>query len=76
MKRTPLVLSVNIFICLRLVYRVKKKNIYTEVQNDCLYNYRKLGYLEKEHTELMDASLNLKVTFNFMSLIKKKINKK
>ena len=28
---------------------ILKINIYTEVQNDFLYNYRKLGYLEKEH---------------------------
>ena len=45
---------------------ILKKNINTEVQNDGLYNYRKLGYLEKEHTELMDASLNLKVTSNYI----------
>ena len=28
---------------------VLKINIYTEVQNDFLYNYRKLGYIEKKH---------------------------
>ena len=35
-----------------------KKNINTEVQNDGLYNYRKLGYLEKNiYTEVQNDFL-------------------